>query len=412
MRLITHSDDALWATGFGSQLFNIMTRLKRARPDWEIGSLHWNYHGAPFQTAYGFQYLPDSGQGHYANAKFYIDHFQPDIYFSLYDIWVSGAFMPGLSEKAGYSKTKWLSYYVFDVERWSAPRSWQGIFDACDVPVAMSKYGQESVQENYGVEPYMIHHGVDLAAFPPVPKDILEKRRELLGNPEFVMGALFRNIFRKQPAKLLQAWSKVCHEYPDVKLLLNMKAQDNQGYDLAHYIHHYGLMDKVNEKGELLERGPIIFGEQISETWGVPISELNVYYQLCDAQILPTQGEGFGLPIIEGYAASGLPVIMSRNTTYDELVGDHGLPIKSEGVQWTRHEGAQLIPDMEDMAEQMRLIIDDKNLRRKFSDYNKEFVKQFDFDRFIIPEWLALIEKVVGEGKAKEETKPIPIEAK
>lgn len=49
-------------------------------------------------------------------------------------------------------------------------------------------------------------------------------------------------------------------------------------------------------------------------------------------------------------------------------------------------------------------MIDDRKLRTKFQQANREFVKQFDFDKTIIPQWLALIEKVCPDTK--------PVEAK
>jgi glycosyltransferase involved in cell wall biosynthesis len=311
--------------------------------------------------------------------------------------------MSPLSKKTGLMqnppqdrKTKWLSYFVWDILRWSAPRAYQHYFNACDIPVAMSNFGRDTVLEAYSVEPDRIYHGVDLTQFKPLPQEQIQQRRESYGNPDFVMGAFFRNIHRKQTALLLEAWSKVSREYPDVRLLLNMRPDDPEGYDVTHYVHHFNMLGKVDSAGKIVDSGPVIGGQQMSPVWGVPQPELNLLYQVCDAQILTTMGEGFGIPIIEGYAASGLPVIMSRNTTYDELVGDHGLPIECEGYAWTAHEGAQPFPKTESIEDQMRVMIDDVGLRKKFAERNREFVKDFDFNSKIIPEWVKLLEKNVS----------------
>lgn len=402
-----HSDDPLWTTGFGSQLHNLLSRLKKARPEWELGALHWNHRGKPIMTVYGYQLLTDFGQGHHFNARWNIDHYQPDLYLTLYDIFVSGPFMAngfregnenfnGLGVKGGYSKTKWVSWFVYDMLRNSSPRAWNRYLQFCDVPVAMSRYGQESVLENYATRAYMIYHGVDPAQFPELPEDKLQERRMKLGNPDFIMGALFRNIRRKQTARLLEAWSRVSREYPDVKLLMNMQPLDQQGYDIPLYLHHFNLLDNPNPI-----ENPVIIGEQTSELLGVPPDELNMYYQICDGQVLPTQGEGFGIPIIEGYQASGLPVIMTDCSTYPELVGNHGLPVATDGYEWTPTAGAMPLPSTESLEDAMRIMIDDRKLRTKFQQANREFVKQFDFDKSIIPQWLQLIEQQVPEAKAE-----------
>ena len=116
MRIIAHSDDCTWTTGFGSQLHQILYLLKKARPEWELAALHWGHRGPPIPTAFGYNWLPDGGRGHFDNAKAFIDRFQPDLYLTLYDLFVSGPFMcaplndvregrtvqfPGLSHKAG-----------------------------------------------------------------------------------------------------------------------------------------------------------------------------------------------------------------------------------------------------------------------------------------------------------------------
>lgn len=415
MRIVWMSDDIYWNTGFGSQSLKLLSKIKKARPNWEIGAYHPNYRGEWFPSGHGITLLPDQGQGHWNNARWYIDHFNPDVFVTLWDIFVSG-FMgsecntergrfQGLCAKGGYSKTKWISWFVYDMLRWSSPRVWRNPMSVCDALVAMSRFGQDAVLENYGVHSHMIYHGVDPANFPPVEKDKLDERREKLGNPDFLMGALFRNIKRKQPARLLEAWANVSREYPDARMILNMRPDDREGHDLALYCHHFNLLSKPDPKDN-----PIIFGEQTSELLGVPPNELNLYYQACDAQVLPTQGEGFGIPIIEGYQANGLPVIMTDCSTYPELVGDHGLPIAVDGYEWTPNAGAMPLPSTESLEEQMRIIIDDKKLRTKFQQANREFVKRFDFNTEIVPQWLQLLEQQVPESKQME--KPLEVQAK
>ncbi len=64
--------------------------------------------------------------------------------------------------------------------------------------------------------------------------------------------------------------------------------------------------------------------ERITFTGYVPDTDLAILYNLATLLVLPSLGEGFGLPVVEAMAC-GLPVAVSNRGSLPEIVGDTGL---------------------------------------------------------------------------------------
>jgi glycosyltransferase involved in cell wall biosynthesis len=69
------------------------------------------------------------------------------------------------------------------------------------------------------------------------------------------------------------------------------------GYDLVTLLHRYRLEGRADLSGPGFDVARPLADEQV-----------NRLYNLCDVTVLPSTGEGFGLPIIESLAA-GVPVV-------------------------------------------------------------------------------------------------------
>ena len=66
----------------------------------------------------------------------------------------------------------------------------------------------------------------------------------------------------------------------------------------------------------------------------VPLADLRAFYHLCDAFVLPSLYEGFGLPVLEALAG-GVPSAVSRIPALAEILGDAGLlfdPLSVESI--------------------------------------------------------------------------------
>lgn len=91
-------------------------------------------------------------------------------------------------------------------------------------------------------------------------------------------------------------------------------------------------------------------------------SDLHAFLQSAAALVYPSLYEGFGLPILEGFA-SGLPVISSNTTSIPEVAGDAALLIDPESV--------------DAIADAMQRIVEDRILADSLVVRGSERVQDF-----------------------------------
>jgi glycosyltransferase involved in cell wall biosynthesis len=84
----------------------------------------------------------------------------------------------------------------------------------------------------------------------------------------------------------------------------------------------------------------------------VPAEDLPGLYSAADALLLPSQYEGFGLPLLEAMAC-GTPVVCSRASSLPELAGDAALLIEPDDAEGLTAAIRQLI-DQPDLASTLR----------------------------------------------------------
>jgi glycosyltransferase involved in cell wall biosynthesis len=107
---------------------------------------------------------------------------------------------------------------------------------------------------------------------------------------------------------------------------------------------------------------------RIIELEGVSDSELAALYNHCQALLFPSLYEGFGFPVLEAMAA-GAPVIATNRASVPELVGDAGFLCEPMDV------GA--------MAEAVRRVVKDRELRRMLARRGRERAAQFTWNRAV-----------------------------
>lgn len=99
---------------------------------------------------------------------------------------------------------------------------------------------------------------------------------------------------------------------------------------------------------------------------GVTDEELYALLQSATALVYPSLYEGFGLPVLEGFAA-GIPVISSNTTSIPEVAGDAALLVNPESD--------------EEIAEAMRRIVEEPALAGLLVKKGMERVKGFSWSR-------------------------------
>lgn len=197
----------------------------------------------------------------------------------------------------------------------------------------------------------VIHHGFDSQFFQEIAsgediKKVLEEYQLAPQKYFLYVGALQprKNIFR-----IVEAFElvKQSHEkYAEYKLVLAGEAA--------------WLSANILKRAETSS-----YKNDIVLTGGIDFETLRVLYQQTALFVFPSLYEGFGLPILEAFA-SGVPVLVSENSSLREVAGD----------------GAWYCDafDAEDIARQMACILENSVLRERILSHSQQQLKKFSWD--------------------------------
>jgi len=98
----------------------------------------------------------------------------------------------------------------------------------------------------------------------------------------------------------------------------------------------------------------------------VPDSDLVQIYNQAELFVYPSLFEGFGLPPLEAMSC-GLPIIASKNSSLDEVIGDAGILIPAE--------------DHKELQKQILYILENKEIKRKLKKKSVSKADQFSWIR-------------------------------
>ena len=152
---------------------------------------------------------------------------------------------------------------------------------------------------------------------------------------------------RKRVGYLLKAFHHLTKEHRqlDVKLRI-FGRRDTECQNLVE------LADDLNIRQDVEFHGP------------VPEEDLVDVYNSLDAYVVPSEWEGFGLPILEAQRC-GIPVVIRADAHIPEEVGRHCLKATSE-----RH-----------MADILYEILEDDTLRKRVARTGLEYSKRFTWEK-------------------------------
>jgi glycosyltransferase involved in cell wall biosynthesis len=195
----------------------------------------------------------------------------------------------------------------------------------------------EELRENFKI----IYNGVP-EKFPPSPTG--KKKLHLLFAAEL--------IEHKGAVVLLNAWSKICKDYPDVTLFIAGEGKAKE------FIEQYASTSAI--------------GSQVVFTGWLSQIELNEYLSSECIFIMPSMlGEAFGLIAAEASMA-GAAVIVSRIGALPEIVED-------------RVSGLVVTPgDSNSLAQAIEELLNDEELRSKFgSEAKKRAQRLFSMEKSV-----------------------------
>jgi glycosyltransferase involved in cell wall biosynthesis len=236
-------------------------------------------------------------------------------------------------------------------ERWYT--IWSGKFAARKlwkviVPSKFTESELEFLTEEKNTNVHLVYHGFD-AKIGEIKSS--EEKNEILRKynitkPFFV--TLGRIEEKKNTGGLLRAFAlfrKIVKQ--DFQLVLIGKP----GYGYA----------RVQE-----EKQGNLFAKDIVELGYVEAEDLSSILQSAHALVFPSLYEGFGIPVLEGFAA-GIPVITSQQISTDEIAGDAAILVNPQ--------------DIEDIADAMRTVTEDITLQNTLIKKGAERVKDFSWEK-------------------------------
>lgn len=241
-----------------------------------------------------------------------IREWKPDLVFTIGDIWMVD-FLPQVAGRDGF---RWLAY--FSLDGGPVPLPWQDTIRDMDHPVVFSRFGRDLVVPVAGRPIAFVPHGVDSTVFAPLEgKTEIQARNGFDG--KFVIGCVARNQARKNLPALLRAFARFAEGKEDAVLYLHTTLSDPAGWDIPVLLHRFGI-----------KKITFFTGGVHDARCGVPDTLMARIYNLFDLMVLPTTGEGFGLPLLESQSC-GVPVLVTDHSACPELAVDpmELLPVKT-----------------------------------------------------------------------------------
>ena len=238
-----------------------------------------------------------------------------------------------------------VQWTVFESTR--IPSLLMNVLPLADSVWVPSEWGQET----------LIAHGIDPDRVAVVPEGVDTDQFHPYARPSN-LGRPFRFLFvgkyeqRKSCNEVIQAFAQAWNNNPTVELVIKTNYFVDHGptqADLEKYIQDQGITN-------------------VRVFWG-EAENLTDFYRNCDVFVLPSKGEGWGLPMIEA-AASGMPIIStfySGHREYLQHISNSTIPVDYElgpiecpeyrrfypepGNNW----GLWAMPDVDHLAECMVL---------------------------------------------------------
>jgi len=175
------------------------------------------------------------------------------------------------------------------------------------------------------------------------------------------------NGTRKMINRLLNAYSELQKSNDinknDVMLLLHTLPDSGAGVNLWEYVQKYEITSNLL----------FVYGtDGMSNSWSE--RALNIFYNAIDINVSASSAEGFGLPTIESMACEKCNIAPNFSSFTELLSDNRGLLADIEEYQKTKNNMKRGLVSVKSLAECMKTLHHDKNLRNKLAKNGYKWV--------------------------------------
>jgi D-inositol-3-phosphate glycosyltransferase len=285
--------DAGCATGFSRATHKILETLSKT---WNVVVLGIGYNGDPHGFPYDI-YPAFSGGDMFGVGRiaWVVRQEQPDVIVLQNDPW---NIQPYLDELNGVTRAPVVASLAID------GLNCQRLDTRLTHCIFWTKFAEaEAKKSGYAGPSSVIPLGVDLDVYRPMDQAEARATLEVTSGAANLQDAfIVGNVNRNQPRKRLDLtiayfaeWIKTRNVH-NAFLFLHVCPTGEKGCDIRQFVRYHGIQNRV------------ILADPDAGN-GVPEAQLACTYAMFDVMLTTTQGEGFGLPTLEGLAC-GIPQIV------------------------------------------------------------------------------------------------------
>lgn len=238
-----------------------------------------------------------------------------------------------------------------------------------------------------GYNSTIIHHGVDTDIYKPMDK---KECLKTFGLPEgrYFFGSVAANKDnppRKSFQEMFDAFVMFKKIHPEAAIFMQTQMGNPAGFPIKEYIKYIGIQDDV------------FFVDDYSSMFKLDSLSMAKLFNCFDCLLMPSQSEGFGLPLIEAQAC-GVPILTHNWTTMPETIieGKTGYSVKTNYKRWTNGNNLFAVPDVNDILAKMHLIYDGDR-QQMAKDARAFMLEKYDFTNVLLPQWIDFLEKTEEE---------------
>jgi FkbM family methyltransferase len=261
-------------------------------------------------------------------------HHRATVLITLMDVWVTNFFGP-MSQKEGWL---WCPWTPIDQE--PVPPLVKERLAGCYTALPYSRHGEAALKIAGVQSVRYIPHAVDTKVFrPPEPGERAGLRKKFkIPEDAYVIGMVAANKgwpSRKCLPEQLWAFREFKKTHPNAVMYMHtLRTTAHRGINL----------EALCQNLELVIDRDVIFSDQYTYLMGWSEKAIADLYRTFDVLSLTSQGEGFGIPLIEAQA-TGVPVVTTNASAMTELTFS-GVCIKETNPFWTGLDSWAATPDV------------------------------------------------------------------